>query len=74
MRAELDTLVRRCAKRGNRPLLKNGDPREILAGLMDIRYPVYAEADVTIESRDEPHEYAVEAIIDILHKRGDLLI
>ena len=72
MRAELDVLVKRCAKRGNRPLLKTGNPREILAGLIDTRYPVYAEADITIESRDEPHELAVGAIVDTLIDRGDL--
>jgi len=73
MRAELDTLVRRCAKRSNRPLLRNGDPRVILQNLMTVRHPVYAEADITIESRDEPHEYAVKAIVAALHARGDLL-
>ena len=73
MRAELDTLVRRCAKRANRPLLKNGDPREILRNLMEVRYPIYGEADVTVESRDEPHEYAVEAIVESLRARGDLV-
>jgi shikimate kinase len=72
MHAELDILVKRCAKRGNRPLLKTGNPRDILANLMAVRYPVYAEADITIESRDEPHEFAVSGIIDALTERGDL--
>jgi shikimate kinase len=72
MHAELDVLVKRCAKRGNRPLLKTGNPRDILANLMAVRYPVYAEADITIESRDEPHEFAVSGIIDALTERGDL--
>lgn len=74
MRAELDVLVKRCAKRNHRPLLRNGDPREILAGLMEKRHPVYAHADVIIDSRDEPHEIAVDAIIDILRDRGDLVL
>jgi len=72
MRAELDVLVKRCAKRNHRPLLRTGDPATILAGLMDARYPVYAQADVVIESRDEPHEIAVRGIVETLRQRGDL--
>jgi len=72
MRADLDVLVKRCGRRSNRPLLKNGNPKEILAQLMDARYPVYAEADIEILSQDEPHEVAVDAIIDVLTQRGDL--
>ena len=72
MRADLDVLVKRCAKRGHRPLLKTGDPRAILSDLMDRRYPVYADADVVIDSRDEPHEVAVREIVDALRARGDL--
>lgn len=72
MRADLDVLVKRCAKRNHRPLLKTGDPRAILAGLMETRYPVYGEADVVIDSRDEPHEIAVNEIIETLRARGDL--
>ncbi len=72
MRADLDILVKRTAKRAHRPLLNKGDPREILDGLIQTRYPVYAEADIVIDSRDEPHEIAVEAIRGALIKRGDL--
>jgi shikimate kinase len=72
MRAELDVLVRRCAKRNNRPLLRNGNPREILAALIEKRHPVYAEADIVIDSRDEPHEFSVGAIVAALTARGDL--
>ena len=50
LRAELDTLVERTAKSETRPLLQNGDPREILGRLMDIRYPVYANADIVADS------------------------
>lgn len=73
MRAELDVLVKRCAKRSHRPLLKTGDPRTILAGLMATRDPVYAQADVTIDSREEPHEIAVRSIVETLRDRGDLI-
>ena len=72
MRAELDVLVKRCGRRSNRPILRNGDPRQILAGLIETRYPIYAKADIVIESRDEPHEVAVSAIVSELAERGDL--
>lgn len=73
MRAELGVLVKRCAKRGHRPLLKTGNPRTILSNLMDARYPVYAQSDVIVDSRDEPHEVAVRHIVDTLRQRGDLV-
>lgn len=72
MHAELDVLVKRCARRNNRPILKTGDPRTILAELIERRYPVYAEAALRIESRDEPHEVAVNEIARLLKERGDL--
>jgi shikimate kinase len=59
LRAELPLLVRRVAKRSNRPLLKTGDPEEVMRNLMETRYPVYAGSDITIESRDVPHEVIV---------------
>jgi len=64
LKADLPVLVRRTAKRANRPLLKNADPEAVLRDLMAIRYPVYAEADITVESRDVPHEVIVTEIID----------
>lgn len=73
MRADLDILVRRCAKRGHRPLLRTGDPRTILSDLIEKRHPVYADADVVIDSRDEPHEVAVGEIVEALRERGDLV-
>ena len=50
LHADLETLLERTGRRDTRPLLKNGDPREILSGLMELRYPVYAEADIRVES------------------------
>ena len=67
LKAELALLVRRVGKRGNRPLLKAGDPEVVLQGLMDKRYPVYAEADITVESRDVPHDVIVGEIIESLN-------
>lgn len=56
LRADLDTLVRRTARRTNRPLLNRGDPRKILGDLMALRYPVYAEADIHVDSLEAPPE------------------
>ena len=66
LRAELPLLVRRVGKRGNRPLLKGGDPEAVLQNLMTMRYPVYARADLTVESRDVPHEVIVAEIVERL--------
>jgi shikimate kinase len=67
LRADLETLlVRTARKRGTRPLLEQGDPREILGGLMERRYPIYAEADFIIDSHTEPHEAVVERILTMV--------
>jgi len=66
LRADLDVLVRRVARRGNRPLLKQGTPREVLERLMALRHPVYAEADITVDTDDSPAEATVERVIDAL--------
>jgi len=69
LKADLPVLLQRVSRRDNRPLLKNGDPKEIMERLMKERYPVYAQADITVESRDVPHEIIVDEIISILAKR-----
>jgi shikimate kinase len=66
LKADLPLLVRRVAKRNNRPLLKTGDPEVVMQSLMDARYPVYAQADITVESRDVPHEVIVAEILERL--------
>jgi len=56
LRAELDTLVARTKGRNHRPLLNNADPRQVLADMMRVRYPVYAEADITVDTgADNPN-------------------
>ena len=50
LRADLEILVARVSRRSNRPLLKQGDPRVILAELIERRHPVYTEADVVVDS------------------------
>ncbi len=67
LRADLDTLLKRCLKRNTRPLLKTGNPRDILADLMEKRYPVYEEADIIVESADGPHELVVSNIVKALN-------
>jgi shikimate kinase len=69
LRADLDLLVRRTARRNNRPLLNVDDPQARLAELMAQRYPVYAEADIIADSDDAPPEATVERVIAALQAR-----
>lgn len=69
LKADLDVLVERTARRDTRPLLRTGDRREILAKLMQDRYPLYAEADIVIESDTGAHEEVVNDILDALAMR-----
>ncbi len=62
LRADLDLLLKRTSRRNNRPLLKRGDPRTILEGLMAERYPVYGEAHIVVDSVDGPPEVTVERV------------
>jgi len=66
LRADLDLLVRRTGRRGDRPLLQVEDPRAKLAELMDSRYPVYAEADLTVDSQDGPPDATLERVLEAL--------
>ena len=66
LKADLDVLMKRVGKRGDRPLLQTDDPRETMKRLMDQRYPVYAEADITIESLEGPHDAVVDEVMEKL--------
>jgi len=66
LRARLATLLRRVATRSNRPLLHNGNPAEILGGLMEQRHPIYAEADIVVDCGDEPLEYTMNKVLQAL--------
>jgi shikimate kinase len=68
----LKVLVERVGRRDTRPMLKDGDPVEIMTRLMKEREPLYAQADLTVNSEDGPHQAAVERIIAMLKDR-DLL-
>ena len=69
LKAELDVLMKRIKRRGDRPLLKNDDPAATLTALIAERYPIYAEADLTVLSRDVPHEAIVDEIVGALRTR-----
>jgi shikimate kinase len=66
LKAELPVLLNRVRRRDHRPLLAGKDPQTVMRDLMKERYPVYAEADITVVSRDVPHEVIVEEVIEAL--------
>lgn len=66
LKAELPVLMKRVLRRGDRPLLANTDPEATMRSLMAARYPVYAEADITIVSGDQPQEAMVQVALDAL--------
>lgn len=71
LRAELPVLMRRVMKRDTRPLLKHGNPEVTMQKLIETRYPIYAEADMTVDSRDEPHDTIANEIITRLATGAD---
>ena len=64
--ADIDTLVERTGRKNTRPLLANGDPKEILTNLANERNPIYAEADIRVLSGTGPHEEVVNAVLTAL--------
>jgi shikimate kinase len=66
LKAPLSLLMKRVAKRQDRPLLQTEDPEAVMRALIDKRYPIYAEADVTVESRDVQHSQMVNDVIRAL--------
>ena len=66
LRADLDALIRRTGRRNDRPLLARGDPRAILATLLQQRAPVYAEADIVVDSGTGPLNAVVARVLDAL--------
>lgn len=63
LRADLDVLWERVNKRDHRPLLKTENPKATLENLMIKRYPIYAEADLVIESRDVGKDIIVTEVL-----------
>ena len=64
LKAEVDILFERVSRRSNRPLLKTANPRGTLEKLVEDRYPIYAEADVTVISRDVSQDVVAGDVID----------
>jgi shikimate kinase len=63
LKADFEVLMKRIKRRSDRPMLKTADPAATLHKLIADRYPVYAEADITVESRDVLHEVIVDEIL-----------
>jgi shikimate kinase len=66
LRADLEVLVRRTARPGKRPLLAKGDPRIVLADLLEQRTPIYAQADLIIDSGKGPVGAVVAEVLAAL--------
>ena len=66
LRCTLPTLVRRVAGRDNRPLLNGRDREDTLRQLMEVRYPIYAEADVIVDCGDEPPDVTTSGVMNAL--------
>ncbi|MEQ9350553.1 MAG: shikimate kinase, partial [Alphaproteobacteria bacterium] len=62
LKASLETLVKRVGRRHDRPLLRQGDPREILSRLMEERAPAYGESDITVCSGEDSADDTVRAV------------
>jgi shikimate kinase len=69
LKADYEVLVRRIKRRTDRPLLKTDNPAATMKALIEERYPVYALADITVASREVPHETIVGEIISALGER-----
>jgi shikimate kinase len=72
LKADIDVLMERVAKKKNRPLLKNPDPRAVMIRLMEERYPVYAEADVTVTTRADRKEVIAAEVVEAIARRLSL--
>ncbi len=67
LKADPDVIMRRVRRRADRPLLQTADPEATVTRLLDEREPIYRMADLTISSRDVPHDRIVEECMDTLH-------
>lgn len=67
VRADIDVMLERTGKTNKRPLLKAGDPKEILTALAEIRYPIYEQAHIVIESDNGPADDILAKTIDEIY-------
>jgi shikimate kinase len=73
IKADLETLWERVKDKTNRPLLNGNDPKGVLTGLLEARYPLYGTAEIVVNSASgDPHEVVVNAIVEALEKTGHL--
>jgi len=63
LRADLKTLIDRTSKRRDRPLLNGGSPNKILKNLIDIRYPIYMDANIIVDTGQEDIEATVDKVV-----------
>jgi shikimate kinase len=66
LRADLKVVASRVQRRDTRPLLRGKDPMEALSAMAEVRYPIYATADLTVDVGSGAHAQAVEAILGAL--------
>ena len=69
LKADADVIMKRVKRRADRPLLQTADPAATVGRLIEEREPVYQSADITIWSRDVPHERIVDECIEALRVR-----
>ena len=69
LKVDTDVIMRRVKRRSDRPLLQTADPEATVERLLREREPLYSQADVTVWSRDVPHDKIVDECIDALHQR-----
>ena len=67
LKADAEIIMKRVKRRADRPLLQTADPAATVGRLIEEREPVYQRADLTIWSRDVPHERIVDECLDALH-------
>lgn len=66
LKADLDILARRVGRKDSRPLIAGKDPMAVLQAQAEVRYPIYAEADVTVETGDAAHHVTVGQVLEAL--------
>jgi shikimate kinase len=69
LKADADIIMRRVKRRADRPLLQTADPAGTVSRLITEREPIYQHADITIASREIPHEKVVDECLEALHRR-----
>jgi shikimate kinase len=69
LKADVDIIMRRVKRRSDRPLLRTADPEATVGRLLSEREPIYQQADLTVWSRDVPHDKIVDECVEALHRR-----